>query len=75
MPRLPTLKPREVVRILEKLGYKQHRQKGSHLIMIKEDNTVCQPVIPMHNKDIRKATLLSIIKQAGLIKEDFIKLL
>ena len=75
MSRLPTLKPKEVVRVLEKLGFKQHRQKGSHLIMIKEGNNVCQPVIPMYNKDIRKATLLSIIRQAGLIKENFIKYL
>jgi predicted RNA binding protein YcfA (HicA-like mRNA interferase family) len=30
MARLPVLKPREVVRILEKLGFVEVRQRGSH---------------------------------------------
>ncbi len=65
-----TLKPHEVVRILERFGYRFHRQKGSHLIMIK-DGSVCQPVVPMHSKELKKGTLRSIIRQAGLTPEEF----
>ncbi len=71
---LPSLKPKEIIKILEKLGYKKHRQKGSHLIMVK-DGSSHQPVIPMHNKDLKRGTLQSIIKQLGLTTEEFIRLL
>lgn len=39
---LPTLKPEELVRILEKFGYQRYRQKGSHLIMIKKGSYYLQ---------------------------------
>ena len=71
---LPTLRPEQVVRALEKLGYHSHRQKGSHLIMVKE-NSIYQPVIPMRNKDLKKETTRAIIRQIGLTIEEFLKLL
>lgn len=72
--KLPLLKPKDVIKILEKLGFYKFRQKGSHLIMIKDDNEVYQPVIPIHNKDLKKGTLLSIIRQSGLTKTEFLRL-
>ena len=72
MPNLPSLKPRKVITVLEKAGFVFVRQKGSHRIYIKGGFGV---TIPFHNKDIRKGTLRSIIKQSGLTAEDFIKLL
>lgn len=74
MPPLPVLAPSQVVRILEKLGFREHRQHGSHLIMIR-DGSRHQPVVPMHNKDVKKGTLRSIIRQAGLTVEEFVDLL
>lgn len=74
MPSLPSLKPREVIRAFEKMGYRQHRQKGSHLIMVKDGSTH-QPVIPIHARDIKKGTLRAIIRQAGLTVEQFLKYL
>jgi len=71
---LPVLKPEQIIKALEKLGFKRHRQKGSHLIMVKE-KMQCQPVIPMHNKDMKKGTLRAIIRQVGLTVEEFLKLL
>lgn len=68
--RLPVLKPKEVVRVLEKLGYHQHRQTGSHLIMIK-DNSSIQPIVPIHNRDLKKGTLRAIIREAGCTVEEF----
>ena len=74
MPPLPILKPKELVKILEKMGYRQHRQKGSHLIMIK-DGTICQPVIPVHNKELKRGTLKAIIRQIRLTTEEFMEFL
>lgn len=68
---LPTLKPEELIRILEKFGYQRHRQKGSHLIMIKE-GSYYHPVIPLHNSDIKKGTLRAIIRQTGMTIEQFL---
>ncbi len=71
MPKLPQLKPRQVIAILEKAGFIFVRQKGSHRMYVKGNRGV---TIPFHNKDLRKGTLRSIIKQAGFTADEFIKL-
>lgn len=63
MFKIPTLKPKDVIKILIHNGFEFIRQKGSHRIYIKDKKTV---VVPYHNKDLRKGTLISIIKQSGL---------
>jgi len=73
MSKLPSLKPREVIRTFEKIGYVVDRQKGSHVILYYPDKGR-RVVIPMHMKDLPKGTLLAIIKQAGLTKEEFLNL-
>ncbi len=72
MPKLPVLKPREVIKVLKKLGFEEERSKGSHIQFYKGRIRV---TIAMHNKDIRRGTLLNIIRQAGLTTEEFIKLI
>ncbi len=51
MTRLPTLKAREVIRVLEKLGYQRARQVGSHAHYEKPGK---KPIpVPIHgNRDI-----------------------
>lgn len=72
--RLPALKPRQTIRVLEKAGFRFERQKGSHKIYL--NPSVRQAVIvPFHNKDLKRGTLRNIIKQSGLTLEEFIKLL
>lgn len=68
---IPILKPQQVIKIFEKLGFYVKRQKGSHIIMVKDDDPIHQPVIPFHRKDLTRATLRSIIRQAGLTPEEF----
>lgn len=36
MPKLPVLRPSELIRALKKLGFLEKRQRGSHLIMVHE---------------------------------------
>ncbi len=71
MTKLPALKPREAIEVLEKAGFSFTRQKGSHRIYIKGNIGV---TIPFHNKDLKKVTLRHIIEQAGLTIEKFYKL-
>lgn len=72
MPRLPTLNAKKVERALLACGFIFVRQHGSHRIYVKGIHAV---TIPFHNKDLRKGTLKSIIKQTGLPFEEFLKLL
>ena len=71
MPKLPSFKPREVVKKLKKLGFINHHQVGSHLTM-KHIITGRRAVVPLHLKDIKKGTLLSLLREAKIEKDAFI---
>ena len=73
MPKLPSLKPKALIKKFEKAGYVIDRQKGSHVILY-HPKEYKRLTIPLHIKDLPKGTLLSIIKQAGFTKEEFLKL-
>jgi predicted RNA binding protein YcfA (HicA-like mRNA interferase family) len=72
MRRLPSLKSREMIRALEKAGFVEHRQKGSHKIFKKDHLRV---TVPIHNRDLKKGTVFCIIEQAELTVEKFLELL
>lgn len=59
------MKPKELIRMLEREGWKVVRIDGSHHIMKHPDKSG-MPVIPLHNKDLKPGTLNTILKQAGL---------
>lgn len=71
MPKIPSLKPREVVKKLKKLGFISHHQVGSHLTM-KHVVTGRRAVVPMHLSDIKKGTLSAIFREAQIDREEFI---
>jgi len=71
MPKLPSLKPREVVKKLKSLGFVKHHQAGSHLTM-KNVSSGKRAVIPMHLKDIKKGTLSAILHEADIEREEFL---
>ena len=62
MPDLPALKPWQVVRALEKAGFYQVRQRGSHL-QLKRGNLLV--TVPIHAGDLNPGTLRSIIVRPG----------
>jgi predicted RNA binding protein YcfA (HicA-like mRNA interferase family) len=62
MSKLPALKPKKVISVLERLGFVEKRQKGSHKIFKKDDLLV---VVPYHNKDLKKGTIRKIFEEAG----------
>ena len=75
MPKLPVLSGREVIKALSKIGFVQVRQKGSHIILVKETKEEKKAVVVPNHKEIDKGTLIEIIRQAGLKREEFIELL
>lgn len=68
---LPILSGKEIVKIFESLGWKVSRQRGSHIIMIKQSEIVTLSV-PNH-REVARGTLRSLIRSANLTVEEFIK--
>ena len=62
---------RDVLKALSKRGFKPVRQHGSHIIVENSDGLFA--VVPRKD-EIKPGTLLSIIEQAGLTKEEFVRL-
>ena len=71
MGKLRILSGKQVCDLLEKHGFFQVRQRGSHIVMQKRlpDTTITVPV-PNH-AELRIGTLQSIIRQSGLTKSEF----
>lgn len=75
MPKLPVLSGHKVIKALNKAGWVQKRTKGSHVILAKIiDDQKIALVVPLH-REIDKGTLIEIIRQARLKREEFLKLL
>jgi predicted RNA binding protein YcfA (HicA-like mRNA interferase family) len=72
MPKLPSLKPQQVVAALERAGFYQVRQRGSHL-QLKKGNLLV--TVPMHAGDLKPGTLRSIIRQSRMSVDEFLTLL
>lgn len=60
------------MKALSKKGFRPVRQKGSHIIVENQEGRFA--VVPRKD-DLKPGTLLSLIEQAGLTKEEFIELL
>ncbi|MDT8781276.1 MAG: type II toxin-antitoxin system HicA family toxin [Candidatus Bathyarchaeota archaeon] len=74
MPKLSPINADKLIRVLEREGYRVTRQKGSHIIMM--DAKKNRIVIPMHSgKEIKIGLLRAILKEAGIGREEFQKLL
>ena len=74
MAKLPTdLSGRQVLSALQRAGFVFRRQRGSHMILVRQD-PYCRVVVPDH-RPIRVGTLRKIINEAGLTVEEFTDLL
>lgn len=72
MSKLPAVSPKKIIKILKKKGFVLDRVKGSHHIYYHSKDKK-RVVVPMHKKDLPKGTLLEILRQAGLTKEEIKK--
>jgi predicted RNA binding protein YcfA (HicA-like mRNA interferase family) len=71
MSNIPILKPQEVIRILESLGFVEVRQKGSHKQFRHEDGR--GTTVPFHKgRDISPKLLRQIASDIGLTVEEML---
>jgi predicted RNA binding protein YcfA (HicA-like mRNA interferase family) len=68
MPKLPVLSGSDVVKALERLGFVQVRQRGSHVVMRRG---AVGTVVPLH-KEVKTGTLAGILRQAQLGQDEFL---
>jgi predicted RNA binding protein YcfA (HicA-like mRNA interferase family) len=71
--KLPVLSGQEVVRTLEKLGWRFARQSASHIILVKEGEMVTLSV-PDHS-EVAKGTLRKLIRTAGITVDEFLSVM
>ncbi len=71
MPALPSVNGRTVVGAFAKLGWQVARQRGSHIILVKEGEMATLSV-PDH-REVAKGTLRSLIRAAGITVNEFVR--
>ena len=72
MSRLPRVSGDEAIRAFRRFGYRTVRQSGSHVRMKCEGR---QPLTVPRHKELKRGTLRSLIKDAGLTVEEFTRAL
>lgn len=71
MAKLPHLSGREVVRVFQHFGWEIARQRGSHIILVKDGHNATLSV-PDH-KAVAQGTLRGLLRSAGVAAEEFIE--
>ena len=70
MPKLPVLSAKQVIKALERMGFKIARQSGSHIHLWNDQRRILVTV-PNH-KELAKGTLNGIIKQSKMNRDEFL---
>jgi len=75
MPKIPIIKAKNLIRALKKLGFSEHRQRGSsHLVLKHLDGR--RTIIPIHSgKDIPRGTLKAILRDIEISVAELIEAL
>ena len=71
---LPMLRAIVIINALLKAGFVVIRQKGSHVILVRQTNEGKKALVVPNHREVDKGTLLEIIRQAGLTKEEFLNM-
>jgi predicted RNA binding protein YcfA (HicA-like mRNA interferase family) len=72
---LPVVSGRKVIKALTKAGFKVAGRRGTHVKLKKKVNDKIFVVIVPDHAELARGTLKSILRQANIAREDFIKLL
>ena len=72
MPVLPSLSGRDVVKLFAKDGWVKARQRGSHIILVKQGH-IASLSVPDH-KEVAKGTLRGLIRASGMTVPEFLSL-
>jgi predicted RNA binding protein YcfA (HicA-like mRNA interferase family) len=75
MPKLPPLSPQKIITILEKKGFVLKRVTGSHYIFAHPENKR-RVTVPYHtSQDVARGTLIQILEDAGITRNELRDLL
>ena len=74
MPKLPVVSGQDFVRVLTKADFEVHHQKGSHIILKQTVSPFGRLSVPNH-KELKRGLLLSLLRDAGITREQFVQLL
>ena len=74
MPKLPTFTYRKLIKILEQSGFQIDHTTRSHFIFYNKINKK-RVTVPVHRKELPKGTIMSILREAGISKEELLRLL
>jgi len=74
MPKLPAVKPRRLIQFLQQNGFVLDHTSGSHYIYY-HPGSRRRAVVPQHNRDLPKGTLMSLLREAGFTREELIDFL
>ena len=66
-PKTPVVSARQLIRVLESIGYRVARQKGSH---IRLNHDTLPPVTVPNHKEIKVGLLVKILHDANLTISD-----
>lgn len=70
--RLPSLTPAEVIRVLERHGFRLLRST-KHRTYVDSASPPHLVRVPFHHRDLKRKTLRSIIRQAGWTDAEFLE--
>jgi predicted RNA binding protein YcfA (HicA-like mRNA interferase family) len=70
MSRLPVISGRELIKYLTKKGFIVSRQKGSHVVLKSQNGR--RVTVPLH-EELDRGTLLEILAEARINKEEFLR--
>ncbi len=74
MPRLPGLSARDVIRALRSAGFEVVGQRGSHIKLRGLRHGRIRTAIVPNYDEIPRGVLASILRQAGLRRDEFLEL-
>jgi predicted RNA binding protein YcfA (HicA-like mRNA interferase family) len=74
-PKLPVVSGRQVVRALERIGYRVVRQRGSHIRLRDESDPNHLPITVPDHKTVKPGLLRKILHDADLTADEFVALL
>jgi predicted RNA binding protein YcfA (HicA-like mRNA interferase family) len=74
MDHLPSLTPKKLLRVLGKLGFVVDHYRGGHAYLTHPRRGL-RTCIPMHNREISRGLLKTILKQVQISTEEFRKII
>ncbi len=73
MASIPVVSGREAVKVFQSLGWEVARQRGSHIILVRDGDLETLSV-PDH-REVAKGTVRSLIRSAGITVDEFLETL